>query len=113
MSEKLSVAASTLIDRFLSAAPQYKDEWTAYSQSSQGDDDDVAAHAYVDLGELAHYLVSSLRRGDDSGFADVFETIERLVGSGDSAIRNLVIVGFLEDLQNISLNKSIELAAWN
>ena len=57
--------------------------------------------------------MSSLRRGDDSGFADVFETIERLVGSGDSAIRNLVIVGFLEDLQNISLNKSIELAAWN
>ena len=57
---------------------------------------------YVALGHLAGRLVviDQLQPGTD--FAPLFQEVERLIAEGDATMRNLLIVGFLEGLQNVT-----------
>jgi hypothetical protein len=68
---------------------------------------------YVAMGDLATEMVDRLGHGTTSEFDAVFHEVESALGSGDPADRSLLVVGFLEALQNVSLNRGIELVAWD
>jgi hypothetical protein len=53
-----------------------------------------------------------LQRDRSVQFGDVFQAVERELRVADPRTRNLLIVGFLEDLQNVSLNSGISLDEW-
>lgn len=57
---------------------------------------------YVALGHLAGRLVAVDQDDPEADFGPLFHEVERLVAGGDSATRNLLIVGFLEGLQNVA-----------
>lgn len=57
---------------------------------------------YVALGHLAARLIAVDRAHPGTDFAPFFQEVERLIVGGDSAMRNLLIVGFLEELQNVA-----------
>jgi hypothetical protein len=57
---------------------------------------------YVALGHFACRLIAVERAYPETDFAPLFQEIERLITGGDSALRNLLIVGFLEGLQNVA-----------
>ena len=67
---------------------------------------------YIVLAELANHLVDKKRAGQTDGFDDLFNVVETLLGGASPDARDLIIVGFLEDIQNVWLNAGGDLASW-
>ena len=67
---------------------------------------------YAILGELAQRMVARMQTNETAKFDNVFDTVEKILSAASPETRELIIVGFLEDLQNISLNAALGLAAW-
>ena len=67
---------------------------------------------YATLGELAQHMVASMQADKTEQFDCVFDTVEMILGKASPETRDLIIVGFLEDLQNISLNGALGLNGW-
>jgi hypothetical protein len=82
------------IRRLLAACPRLEAEW----QGQRVDDDDGPL-PYMQAGALARVVVASLGRGDTEGFDALFAEVERILAFGSGADKELVVVGFLEDLQ--------------
>ena len=70
--------------------------------------------AYAKAGDLAHALVRDLRSGQTSYFDELFAQLELLlVGAGAlPELRDLLVVGLVEDIQNVSLNSDVALDLW-
>lgn len=73
---------------------------------------DVAPESYVACGDLARELVRLARSSANSDFRELFRVIEQLL-AGPPATRNLIIVGMLEAIQNVSLNNDLPLERWD
>ena len=54
---------------------------------------------YQDIADFARHLVAKLERNEVSEFPEVFGEIERLLGANQVGVRELLVVGLLEDLQ--------------
>lgn len=50
--------------------------------------------------------------GRVDGLGPVFAEVESQLATAGPEARDLIIVGFLEDLQNVSLNQDVPLTAW-
>ena len=59
---------------------------------------------YVALGHLAGRLIAVDRAHPGTDFTPFFQEVERQIASGDSTIRNLMIVGLLEGIQTAAPN---------
>ena len=66
--------------------------------------------AYVELGALAS-TVSELDASGAHDWSRLFAEVERRLAT-EPAARNLLVLGFLESLQNIELNRGRPLARW-
>jgi hypothetical protein len=56
---------------------------------------------FVDMTAFVRFLVDCFERGETDCFPAAFATIERVLAEGDMEARNLAVVGFIEDLQNL------------
>lgn len=74
--------------------------------------DAVEVGPYSIVAELAGHLVARAEANSRAGFSDVFGAVEDGLRDATSDTRDLLIVGFLEDLQNISLNRGVPLESW-
>lgn len=72
-----------------------------------------ATGPYTVLGELAHRLVAGMQVDQTAQFGGIFDAVERTLSSASPDSRDVIIVGFLEDLQNLSLNRNVALTAWS
>jgi hypothetical protein len=68
---------------------------------------------YLVLAAVAHNMTAALRRGDTHRFNRFFEVLEAEIEKATPETRDLLVVGFLEDLQNISLHEEIQLEDWS
>lgn len=75
-------------------------------------DDPEEGLAYVRAGNVAQRMVRDARGSDTSYFAKVFDGLERLLDAPAPEIRELLVVGFIESLQNVSLNSDVALDVW-
>jgi hypothetical protein len=100
--------AQDVVNRLVQAYPPYASSWATYSRSDEFDPD----LPYTHLGDLATFLVDRIEADQTEAFASVFAELENLLAQADSRNRDLLIVGFLEDLQNISLNRGVALDRW-
>jgi hypothetical protein len=75
-------------------------------------DPDAPVEPYVEISGLAGDLVDALRTSRTAYFESLFHVVERLLEEGAVEVRELLIVGLLESLQDISLKSSIPLEAW-
>jgi hypothetical protein len=64
------------------------------------------------MGTLATLLVDAVTDEPAIDLSNIFWDLERRLTEALPATRNLLIVGFLEDLQNLSLNRGMPLATW-
>lgn len=69
--------------------------------------------AYPMAADTAWFLCDELVRANTDYFPRLFERVEDMVSRGTQRVRNLVIIGFLEDLQNATLQADLPLDAWN
>ncbi len=59
---------------------------------------------YVDIGNMARFVVRQFKHRQTDCFDPIFSTVEQLLLKGDIETQNLIIVGFIEDIQNLAGN---------
>ena len=104
-----SLGSGAFTPRLVQGVPWLMDWWMAYSSA----DDYEAGLDYVEMGGLASELVSRLKNHDAQPMRGLFERVEGILGSANKGERKLVVVGFLEALQNVSLNEDVPLQTWH
>jgi len=98
-----------VVVRLWKANPDLSTAWEQYRGSS----DYKADQPYNSLAELAHRLVDGRSAGMSTELKPVFLELEDALSGADQRDRNLLIVGFIEDLQNISMNRGVPLRDWD
>lgn len=88
---------------FVEVCPTAKPDWKKHLRHREG----KPPLPYVEIAVFAHHVVKCYERGQTESFKRVFELVERLsIIEGDDDTQGVVIVGFLEGLQNISSHRS-------
>lgn len=57
--------------------------------------------AYIDIGDISRFIVEKKRSGQTENFDTFFENVEEIVILGDDYVKNLIVVGLFEGIQNI------------
>ena len=78
-------------------APRWKDHIEFW-----GDDE---AGFYNDAAVCAHYVVDQHKKNRVSDFPCIFNAVENIINIGTEEARGVIIVGFLEAIQNIASHK--------
>jgi len=58
---------------------------------------------YLFLGAFARHLVGMLERGETAAFPAIFREVERFITEGIDDVRQAMVIGLLEDLQNTNI----------
>jgi hypothetical protein len=74
---------------------------------------DKGTGAYTDAGALATALVDQAIAVRIDVVAPVFAALERMLTSANQDVRKVLIVGLIEGIQNVSLNRNIPLEDWH
>jgi hypothetical protein len=95
-------------EALIAASPNFRETWERFKASDRFRPDEPYNH----LGQLAHHLVNAMKAGRVDGFTPFFSELEHQLAMASPEARDLIIVGFLEDLQNVSLNGDVPISAW-
>jgi len=98
--EKLAIESSgrLLISRLLDAFPGFEPTWTAHLAYWNGE----PAGSYMDISEFAHFFDQELFSiGETREMSRALHLMDELFLEGDEATRDLIGIGFIEDIQNI------------
>jgi hypothetical protein len=91
------IITEKMLELILVACPSFRLAWESFIKEWQ---DESEKPFYLALSTLARHLVLKLEAKDIVEFPSLFGVIERLIIDGDTYVREAVIVGLLEDLQN-------------
>lgn len=92
------------VARLIRVCPGFKDRWEAHVVQWERQ----PAGYYNDLGALAHWVVDRMAVSDLACLPELFREFEAILDGANEDTRDLLVVGFLEDLQNIAANREIE-----
>jgi hypothetical protein len=99
-----SVDKPEAVQRLVAACPGFAETWNKH-RANWGLE---RAGDYNDLGVLALWLVDQMAGGRLDCFPELFGELELLLAAASEEVRDLLVVGFLEDLQNIAANRQID-----
>ena len=92
-----NMIAEEIIPALLSACPSAEPSWTDHlgwwGTEERGYFNDMSFFA-------AHVVESYFGRGTDQELPAFFEVVERMIRNGDAQVRDLAIIGLIEDIQN-------------
>src|SRR5579859_901718 len=97
-----------VLPSLLAAFPEFRDTWNDYVRTGLYG----PGEPYNDMAQLATFLVGRLQAAETTGFDRLFDAVDNLLLDGSREVREVIAVGLLEDLQNISLNRSLNLDSW-
>jgi hypothetical protein len=86
-------AGAEVVTRLVASRPRLEVRF----QRQRFDDDEELP--YVQVAALARAVVESFGEGDTEEFGSLFEVVEQILEDGTEYERELVVVGFLEDVQ--------------
>lgn len=98
-----------VVAQLLHAYPEFADDWARFRESDRFG----PGEPYNHLGHLADFLVGAMVAADTQGFDQLFSEVEKLLAVATPETRDLLIVGLLEDIQNLSMNRNVELDRWD
>jgi hypothetical protein len=90
-----------VIPRLMQSCPSLAAPWQAHLDEWGGDEPGI----YNDAAVAAHFFVELLEARNVHELAAGFATVEDLLLGGDRETRAMLIVGLIEDVQNISSNR--------
>jgi hypothetical protein len=91
----LADVMSRLVEEF----PGFRPRWEKHLALWKGE----PAGNYIDIAEFAHFVVEELYASGEPGRVQhAFDLMEGWLANGDRGVSDLVIIGFLEDVQNIA-----------
>jgi len=88
------------VRRLVRVCPGFAEAWRKHLDWWGGE----PAGEYNDLGELAEWVVKQITAGELDCFPALFSEVEVLLDGASDELNILLVVGFLEDLQNIAVN---------
>jgi hypothetical protein len=98
----LVVAGHALMFRLREAFPRFESRWAEHLAFWSGE----PAGAYNDIGPFSHFIDEELFiHGEKDEVRRAFFLIEELFLSGSQSTRDLIGIGFIEDLRNISSHR--------
>jgi hypothetical protein len=99
----IALAGLALISRLRESFPRFEQEWSEHLAFWHGE----SAGPYNDINVFAHFIVDELfvHQQYDEG-RRAFLLLDQLFLAGDDATRDLIGIGFIEDLGNITSNRS-------
>jgi hypothetical protein len=92
-----------VIPLFLKACPGWKEALEKVRADWHGN----KPNPYNEISSLAHFLVNPYKDGTTSDFPKIFNTLELIIQEGNHQAKELLVVGLIEDLQNISTSESL------
>jgi len=98
MSVTPKTTASTMMPQFLAACPAFAPKWEAHL-AYWGDD---GRGDFIDITELAHFVVESFKEKKTECFAALFDRAEAFLRTGSLKQREIITIGLLEDIQTIA-----------
>ncbi len=57
--------------------------------------------AYIDIADISRFIVDKKKSGQTENFETFFKNVEELMTLGDDYVKNLIVVGLFEGIQNI------------
>jgi hypothetical protein len=81
-------------ERLLSTCPGFQPTWQRALDWSEG----KRFGEYTDLGVLAEWVVDQMIAGKFDCFSSLFAEVETLLQDASTDVRNLLIIGLLEDI---------------
>jgi hypothetical protein len=96
-------AAVKVIEKVAAAVPEFADVWEAHRASVYHQ----PGHSYTDLSQLARFVVELGRAGSDDMLVRIFDIVEQALRQADASLGEEIIIGLLEDIQNIGLNTDV------
>ena len=94
-----------VIRRLRDSAPGYE-KWVARQEGIYPEDEELE---YIQASNLALYAVEMAKANLVEDLPSLFAAAEELLAIDDDVISNLVVVGFLEAVQNYALNRDVSL----
>jgi hypothetical protein len=89
------VSEAQAAERLLSICPGFQPRWQRELDRSEG----KRFGEYVDLGILADWVVDQMIAGQVACFSSLFAEVETLLHDASTDVRNLLVIGLLEDIQ--------------
>jgi hypothetical protein len=83
-----------LIAEFPGFRPRWEKHLELWAGKPSGSDNDIA--------EFAHFVVDDYANGNGAGLQRAFDLMEQWLVNGNQNLRDLIAVGFLEDVQNVA-----------
>jgi len=103
------ITADTVFDALISTSSDLKNRWETYiSREYNNQNYKTERLDYVDIGEICRFIVDKFKQQDTKDFWIFFENVEMLIVKSDDNIKNLIVVGLLEGIQNISGHESVD-----
>jgi hypothetical protein len=88
-----------VVTQLLEALPSIGEKWAVHLDLWDGD----PAGSYNDVAVMAHHLVDLLSTGQTDEAAQLFRLVEELLDQDPpTEVRTLLVIGLLEDIQNIT-----------
>jgi hypothetical protein len=88
-----------IMPRLVEEFPEFRPRWEQHLSSWKG----KAAGGYNDISVFAHFVVEELYpSGKTQELQRAFDLMEQWLVNGNNKVRELVVIGFLEDVQNIA-----------
>ena len=81
--------------------PDLKEQWERH-KSSEYTDYQSERLDYVDIGVINRYIVDKFKVHQPKEFDDFFNRVEIILNQGDDYTKELMIIGLLEGIQNVS-----------
>ncbi len=84
--------------RLIAVCPGFQDSLTRYL-----DTDGRLDEAYNVMSQLAEWVVGQMRANDFTCFSELFDEFERTLSDADTDARQVLVIGFLEDVHNAAV----------
>ena len=84
-----------------STFPDLKEQWDVYKRTEYRDYQSERLD-YIDIGVIIDFIVSKVKFGRTTDLDELFNRVEIILTKGDDYTKNLLVIGLLEGIQNVS-----------
>jgi hypothetical protein len=91
-------------DRLVAVCPGFAPYWLEYLDSTER----VPTGEFNDISALAAWVIDRMAIGNFDCFAELFQEAENLLATGTTEVRDLVVIGLLEDIQYGTIDRRVD-----
>jgi hypothetical protein len=93
------VTESDAVHRLVSICPDFQDIWRQHLNRYHDEGE------YIHIGVLAEWVVDRVASGELRCLPDLFTEVETILEEASDDVRNLLVIGLLEDVQLFAMGK--------